>query len=208
MPRSLCLGPIATCLYVALTGSLLAAPTANADATATPATGTDTALAKSADACRSDLKNFSQQMAKGGYWVAGEGDSLGYPVGAAGEGMTTEGRRSRIWRSGPWAWLLQRAARLRGARPHGLCEHPRAPRSTTALRGRTHRDARSFTRAICWICNVRASRRSTCPDGASDRSPPPFPSRDRTSPSAPTSCSASKCKAPTARRSAALTTSR
>ena len=87
MPRSVCLGLVATCFYVTMTGSLLAAPTANAEATATPATGTDAALAKSADACRSDLKNFSQQMAKGGYWVADDGDSLGYPVGAAGEGM-------------------------------------------------------------------------------------------------------------------------
>ena len=87
MPRSVCLGLVATCFYVAMTGSVLAAPTANADATATPASGTDAALAKSADACRSDLKNFSQQMAKGGYWVADDGDSLGYPVGAAGEGM-------------------------------------------------------------------------------------------------------------------------
>ena len=87
MPRSVCLGLVATCFYVATTGSLLAAPTANADATATPATGIDAASAKSADACRSDLKNFSQQMAKGGYWVADDGDSLGYPVGAAGEGM-------------------------------------------------------------------------------------------------------------------------
>ena len=87
MPRSLRLGPIATCLYAALTGPFLAASTASADTSATPATGTDTALAKSADACRSDLKNFSQQMEKGGYWVADDGDSLGYPVGAAGEGM-------------------------------------------------------------------------------------------------------------------------
>jgi sporulation protein YlmC with PRC-barrel domain len=36
---------------------------------------------------RDGTKNFSQQMAKGGYWVADEGDSLGYPVGAAGEGI-------------------------------------------------------------------------------------------------------------------------
>jgi len=87
MPRSVCLSVVATCFHVAMTGSLLAAPTANADATATPATGSDATLAKSAEACRSDLKNFSQQMAKGGYWVADEGDSLGYPVGAAGEGI-------------------------------------------------------------------------------------------------------------------------
>jgi hypothetical protein len=37
--------------------------------------------------CRNDLKNFSQQMAKDGYWVAGEGYSLCYPMGAAGFGM-------------------------------------------------------------------------------------------------------------------------
>jgi len=87
MPRRLCIRPIAACLYVALTGPVLAAPAANADAAATPVTGTDTALAKSADACRSDLKNFTQQMTKGGYWVADDADSLGYPVGAPGEGM-------------------------------------------------------------------------------------------------------------------------
>ena len=87
MPRSLHLSPIATCLYFALMGPLLAAPTANANATPTPATGSDAAPVKSADACRNDLKTFSQQMAKDGYWVAGEGYSLGYPVGAAGEGM-------------------------------------------------------------------------------------------------------------------------
>ncbi len=87
MPRSLRLSPIATCLYIALTGPLLAAPTANADTTPPPATGSDTAPAKSADACRSDLKKFSHQMEKDGYWVAGEGYSLGYPVDAAGYGM-------------------------------------------------------------------------------------------------------------------------
>jgi hypothetical protein len=39
MPRSLFVSAIATCLYIALTGPLLASPTANADARATPATG-------------------------------------------------------------------------------------------------------------------------------------------------------------------------
>jgi sporulation protein YlmC with PRC-barrel domain len=87
MPRSLRLSPIATCLYFALTGPLLAAPTANANATPPPATGSDAAPAKSADACRNDLKDFSHQMEKDGYWVAGEGYSLGYPVDAAGFGM-------------------------------------------------------------------------------------------------------------------------
>jgi len=89
MPRSLRLSPIATCLYFALTAPLLAAPTTNADTAAAPApaTGGDTASAKSADACRSDLKTFSQQMQKDGYWVAGDGYSLGYPVGVAGYGM-------------------------------------------------------------------------------------------------------------------------
>ena len=87
MPRILRLSPIATCLYFALAGPLLAAPNANANTTTPPATGSDTAPASSADACRNDLKNFSQQMEKDGYWVAGEGYSLGYPMGAAGFGM-------------------------------------------------------------------------------------------------------------------------
>ena len=67
MPRSLRLSSIATCHYFALTSPLLAAPTANADTTTPPATGSDTAPAKSADACRSDLKDFSQQMERDGY---------------------------------------------------------------------------------------------------------------------------------------------
>lgn len=87
MPRSLRLRPIATCLYLVLTSPLLAAPTANPNATPPPATGSDTAPANSADGCRSDLKDFVHQMEKDGYWVAGEAYSLGYPVDAAGFGM-------------------------------------------------------------------------------------------------------------------------
>ena len=87
MPRSLRLSPIVTCLYFALTGSLLAAPTANANATPAPAAGGDAAPATSADGCRSHLNDFSHRMEKDGYWVAGEGYSLGYPVDAAGFGM-------------------------------------------------------------------------------------------------------------------------
>ena len=87
MPRSLRLSPVVTCLYFALTGSLLAAPTANANATPAPAAGGDAAPATSADGCRSHLNDFSHRMEKDGYWVAGEGYSLGYPVDAAGFGM-------------------------------------------------------------------------------------------------------------------------
>jgi len=87
VPRIHRLNSIATCLYFALAGPLLAAPTVNADSTPAPASGSDTAPAKFAEACRNDLKNFSLQMDKDGYWVAGAGDSLGYPVGAAGYGM-------------------------------------------------------------------------------------------------------------------------
>ena len=88
MPRNLRFSPIGTCLYFALTVPLLAAPTASSDVTPPPSGEGDTASARDADVCRNDLKNFSQQMAKDGYWVAGEGYSLGYPMGAAGFGMS------------------------------------------------------------------------------------------------------------------------
>jgi len=87
MPRNLRLSPIVACLCLAVRGPLLAAPTAETETASLPARGGDADAARSADACRNDLKNFSQQMAKDGYWVAGEGYSLGYPMGAAGFGM-------------------------------------------------------------------------------------------------------------------------
>ena len=87
MTRNLPLLPISTCLYFALMGPLLAAPAGNTDATSPPATESEMAAAKSADVCRDDLKTFTGQMEKDGYWVAGDGYSLGYPVGAAGFGM-------------------------------------------------------------------------------------------------------------------------
>ena len=99
MPRNLRLSPIATCLCFGLAGPLLAVPSANADTMTPPATAADTAPTSSADVCRNDLKNFSQQMEKDGYWVAGAGDSLGYPMGAAGIGMY-DGMVSRIRHSG------------------------------------------------------------------------------------------------------------
>ena len=105
MPRSLRLSSIATCLYFALTGPLLAAPTANANATPPPATGSDTAPANSADGCRSDLKDFSHRMEKDGYWVAGEGYSLGYAMGAAGIGMYDRiASESGIQAHGAFVW--------------------------------------------------------------------------------------------------------
>jgi hypothetical protein len=72
MPRSLRLSSIATCLCLALTGPLLVAPTANADTTTALATESDSALAKSADACPNDLKVSIRQMEEDGYWVVGE----------------------------------------------------------------------------------------------------------------------------------------
>jgi sporulation protein YlmC with PRC-barrel domain len=82
------LSPIVACVCLAVTGPLLAAPTAGVETANPPAAGSDAAPAGSANACRNDLKNFSQQMAKDGYWVAGEGYSLGYPMGAAGFGIS------------------------------------------------------------------------------------------------------------------------
>ena len=115
MTRNLPLLPISTCLYFALTGPLLAAQAANTDATSPPATESEMAAAKSADVCRNDLKTFTSQMEKDGYWVAGEGYSLGYPMGAAGFGMD-RGMYSEFGRSRPprfrGAGLLQCAARL------------------------------------------------------------------------------------------------
>ncbi|RBP18349.1 sporulation protein YlmC with PRC-barrel domain [Roseiarcus fermentans] len=87
MTRNLRLRPILACLCLFATGPLLAAPTAGTETANPPATGSAASPAGSADACRKDLKTFSQQMAKDGYWVAGEGYSLGYPMGAAGFGI-------------------------------------------------------------------------------------------------------------------------
>jgi sporulation protein YlmC with PRC-barrel domain len=87
MTRNLPLLPISTCIYFALIGPLLAAQAANTDTANPPATESDMAAVKAADVCRNDLKTFTSQMEKDGYWVAGEGYSLGYPMGAAGFGM-------------------------------------------------------------------------------------------------------------------------
>ncbi len=87
MTRNVPLLPISTCLYFALMSPLLAAQPANTDTANPPATESDMAAAKSADVCRNDLKTFTSQMEKDGYWVAGDGYSLGYPMGAAGFGM-------------------------------------------------------------------------------------------------------------------------
>jgi sporulation protein YlmC with PRC-barrel domain len=87
MPRNLSLGPIATCVYLALTGLLLAAQTAGTETANPPATEGDIVTAKSADVCREDLKAFSHRMENEGYWVAGDGYSLGYPMVAGGFGM-------------------------------------------------------------------------------------------------------------------------
>ncbi len=171
MPRNLHLSPIATCLYFALAGPLLAAPSANADTTTPPATGGDTAPASSADACRNDLKSFSQQMDKDGYWVAGEGDSLGYPVGAAGIGMY----------GGIYNGMIDEFSAQVAQLPRGLAGTTCGPATRcasswprrTSSRGmaynspaRTYSSRRGcFTRAICLICNTRRYRRSTCNNG-------------------------------------------
>jgi sporulation protein YlmC with PRC-barrel domain len=83
MPRNLRLSPIAAGLCFALTGTLVAAQAADTETAKPTATEGDIATAKSADVCREDLKAFSHRMEKEGYWVAGDGYSLGYPMGAA-----------------------------------------------------------------------------------------------------------------------------
>jgi len=60
-------------------GPLLAAQTANADATATPATG-PTRLWPSLQTRVEATEDIQSTDGEGGYWVAGEGDSLGYPL--------------------------------------------------------------------------------------------------------------------------------
>ena len=87
MTRNLRLRPVLACLCLCASAPLLAAPTAGSETANSAATNADAAPAGSADTCRNDLKAFSQQMAKDGYWVAGEGYSLGYPMGAAGFGI-------------------------------------------------------------------------------------------------------------------------
>ncbi len=82
----------AACMCFGLAAPALAAqppiPNAKPQAAdmATPAAKAHDAAAKSAGKCLTDLRAFSAQMQKGGYWLGGSGYGYGYPVGGTGYG--------------------------------------------------------------------------------------------------------------------------
>lgn len=80
-----------TALSLGFTGPLLAAPSlpmlaAAGDASAKPAAAADV---KPDHACMSDLRTFSEQMQKEGYWLRGSDLGYGYPMYGYGIGYET-----------------------------------------------------------------------------------------------------------------------
>lgn len=78
----------AACVLLGLAGPALAAQSAVADTVANPPAATLAAVpALAANTCLTDLQAFTGQMEKDGYWMAGDGYALGYPMGAGGYEM-------------------------------------------------------------------------------------------------------------------------
>ena len=214
MPRNLRLSPIATCLYFALTGPLLAAPSCQ--------------RGRDDPACDRERHGFGQfrrrvserpekfQSADGRRTAIGSPARVtvsATPMGAAGfgmyGGMTSEsGIQARAASAGPGGY---------NGRPGYEVRVLMASANILARHGQQQpcEDVLTATRGLY---------KSYLSDMQHDRVPPfdvqqwhkwrhrqitaAVPVKGRTSPSAPTNCSASKCEAPTAWRSAALTTSR
>ncbi len=97
MKRSILTGSVATCLYLGLATSLLAAQPAPASAVSpTSANDKKVAAIKPARKCLGDLLAFDKQMQKDGYWLSGSGYGYGYPMDglSSGYGPPIMGDRS------------------------------------------------------------------------------------------------------------------
>ncbi len=80
MKRGILLASIAISGVAAFAGSVLAAPPVVASPSAS--------VAGKPAACIQDVRAFSEQMQKGGYWLGASGDSYGYPMGGYGYGLS------------------------------------------------------------------------------------------------------------------------
>jgi sporulation protein YlmC with PRC-barrel domain len=85
MNRATLASSAAACLCFGLVTPLHAAPPAVAG-TAPPSSAAPslTAAPKPAEVCLADLRTFSSQMQKDGYWFGGSGDGYGYPMAGYG----------------------------------------------------------------------------------------------------------------------------
>jgi len=87
MKRSTLTGSVATCIYLGLATSLLAAqPAPNGAVTQASPGDEKLATVKPAKKCLGDLLAFDKQMQKDGYWLGGSGDGYGYPMNGLSSG--------------------------------------------------------------------------------------------------------------------------
>jgi sporulation protein YlmC with PRC-barrel domain len=88
MIRSASTVTVAICSLLASFTPLLAATPATTQVLPgpSPTVGAEAASAHPAEKCLGDVKAFSDQMSKGGYWLGGSGDGYGYPMDGYGYG--------------------------------------------------------------------------------------------------------------------------
>jgi len=87
MKRSILLSSVAAWCCLGLVGPGFAAPPPAAVAAASPAPEVRTdAAARPAEVCLTDIRAFSDQMQKGGYWLGGSAYGYGYPLDGYGYG--------------------------------------------------------------------------------------------------------------------------
>jgi len=88
MIRSTSMATLAICSCLGSFTPLLAAPPATTLTPPSPpaAVGTHAALPQPAEKCLGDVRAFSGQMSKDGYWLGGSGYGYGYPMGGFGYG--------------------------------------------------------------------------------------------------------------------------
>ena len=88
MIRSTSTATLAICSLLASLTPLLAAPPAPAPVPPgpSPTAGAEAASAPPAEKCLGDVKAFTGQMSREGYWLGGSGYGYGYPMGGYGYG--------------------------------------------------------------------------------------------------------------------------
>lgn len=88
MKRSILVSSVAACFCLGLASPLLAAEPSATGAVNAPSSGQKSAaVTKPAEKCLSDLRAFSSQMEKDGYWLGGSAYGYGYPMSGYAHGM-------------------------------------------------------------------------------------------------------------------------